>query len=87
MKRLVPMLRADLRLAEAYRHVPGEPLDLPVTVFGGLQDANATPEQLRSWKEVTRGPVRVHVLPGGHFFLKDSEVELLRILGGELGAA
>jgi medium-chain acyl-[acyl-carrier-protein] hydrolase len=81
---LLPMLRADFELFETYRHVPEPSLELPITVFGGLQDRVVAHEDLRAWKDVTRGGFGVHMLPGGHFFLQDSEVELLRIIGREL---
>lgn len=69
----LPIVRADLTLCETYRMVPGNRLDCPLTAFGGRQDTMVGAGELQAWGDVTSGPFEIHLLPGGHFFLDDSE--------------
>lgn len=70
---LLPVLRADFRLAETYRHVSGPPLAHPITVFGGLHDAAIQPHALEAWQRHTQDRCVVRLLAGDHFFIHDYE--------------
>ena len=50
---LLPMIRADLKLDEAYHYENSEPLNCPITVFGGLDDPETTNESLEAWERHT----------------------------------
>jgi len=86
MELVEPMLRADFHLNETYRHRPGPLLGCPITAFGGIDDGDVPRARLEPWDEVTRGPFRLRMLPGGHFFLHEAEgraellAEIARIL-------
>jgi medium-chain acyl-[acyl-carrier-protein] hydrolase len=84
MNLFVPILRADFTLLESYRFPPGEPLDQPITVFGGAHDPVTTADDLRAWRDMTRGPFDLHVIAGGHFFVQESEAEVLRIVANQM---
>lgn len=85
MDLLEPLLRADFAVSETYRYTPlDEPLPLPLTVLGGVQDEDVPPEDLEPWRLETRGPFQKHLLPGGHFFLHDLRDEVLRIVSREV---
>lgn len=64
----LPILRADLRAVETYRHVPCPPDDWPLMVYGGMDDRSVAPADLDEWARYTNGPFRVQTLPGDHFF-------------------
>jgi medium-chain acyl-[acyl-carrier-protein] hydrolase len=64
---LLPPLRADLALVEAYTVDPGDQVTCPVTAFGGADDVSYS-GSLQSWKDCTRGRFRVRIFPGGHFY-------------------
>ncbi|HVN52767.1 MAG TPA: alpha/beta fold hydrolase [Anaerolineaceae bacterium] len=81
---LLPILRADFSVCDNYQFVPGEPLNTPMTVIGGLQDPFVSNEDLRAWKEHTRGSFQVSFLPGDHFFLKADASRLLERLARDL---
>jgi medium-chain acyl-[acyl-carrier-protein] hydrolase len=68
MEVLLPILRADIAMVESYRFHEGEPLDCPITVLAGSQDASVNWDQLLAWNRQTRGPFKVQILPGGHFY-------------------
>lgn len=71
MDLLTPILRADFSVCETYAHAPGECLDVPLTVFGGSDDAETTPEELEGWRQHSRAFSTLRVFPGHHFFLHD----------------
>ena len=55
-------------------------MEAPILVMGGDVDPRCPPEQLPEWDRYTTGKLQVHVMPGGHFFLKDKEGEFLKYL-------
>ncbi|HET6694524.1 MAG TPA: alpha/beta fold hydrolase [Pedococcus sp.] len=80
----LPTLRADLAVNETYRHVPGPPLDLPVTAFGGDRDPKVAVAELHAWRRTTRAGFRASLLPGDHFFVARNRDLLLKELGVDL---
>jgi len=51
MKLMLPMVRADFALCETYVYSAEAPLDCPITVFGGEQDAHVSLASLSAWRE------------------------------------
>lgn len=68
MRMYLPLLRADLRLAETYTREPGPPLLLPVAVFAGRQDQLTDDRGLIAWSRETTGTFELTLVAGGHFF-------------------
>ena len=64
----LPILRADIAVVESYCFREDEPLDCPITVFAGMNDATVSWDQSLAWKRQTRQRFAMQVLPGGHFF-------------------
>ena len=81
---MLPTLRSDCTLTETYVLRPEAPLSCPVSAFGGLQDTEVPPEDVRAWSRHTTGPFRVHLLPGDHFFINSARPDLLRLVASEL---
>jgi medium-chain acyl-[acyl-carrier-protein] hydrolase len=77
MELMLPLLRADFSVVETYVYRPGVPPDCPLTVFGGLRDAEVSREQLEAWREQTAGEFTLRMLPGDHFFLNEPQSQLL----------
>jgi surfactin synthase thioesterase subunit len=69
---LLPILRDDFSVCESYHHTPSAPLACPLSVFGGLDDADVPIADLEAWRECTTGRFRLRVLPGDHFFVHSS---------------
>lgn len=84
MQVMLPLLRADLTIAETYVCTPEPPLDCPISVYGGLHDEDVTREDLEGWAEHTTGSFALRMLEGDHFFLNTSQPLLLRTLSQEL---
>lgn len=77
------VLRADFTLTEDYHYRAAGPLACPVTAFGGSHDLEVGAGQLQAWSLETACRFTLHTLPGGHFFLHSSQVELLSLIGVE----
>lgn len=75
----LPLLRADMTVNETYHHVPGPPLPIPLTVFGGVDDPRAEPAELAAWQELSADAALV-TYPGGHFYLDDHVPEILEVV-------
>jgi len=81
---LVPVLRADFQLFETYVYQPDEPLDCPISAFGGLSDVEVSQEDLAAWRRQTRGLFTFRMLPGNHFFIQSARAQLLQALSLDL---
>jgi surfactin synthase thioesterase subunit len=81
----IPLLKADIEMVETYRWRPEEPLDCPISVFGGRLDRIAEPD-LRAWQQQTRQPVFVQMFEGSHFFMQTAQADLLKVIGHQLSA-
>ena len=68
MDLLLPAVRADFELSETYVYRQGDALPCGITCFGGHEDAEATPEELRGWAVHTTSSFELHILEGNHFF-------------------
>lgn len=80
----LPILRADLRLADHYRFHAGAPLTCPITAIVGSQDTSVTLADAQRWADHTIGPFEAHVLPGGHFYLAERPGPIVAILAEAL---
>ncbi len=81
---LLPVLRADVALMEDFAIGDEAPLNIPVTVFGGRDDAAAPRERLLGWSALTSGDFAIRLFAGGHMYIRDS-APLFDALRDELG--
>ncbi|MFF2625140.1 thioesterase II family protein [Kitasatospora griseola] len=86
MELMLPTLRADFSVLETYHYRPEPPLTVPMTVFGGTADPSVRPQALHGWRTQTSARARLEMLPGDHFFLHASVVEILGAVAGALDA-
>jgi len=88
LRAVLPALRADFRLYEAYAPEPGRaPLPLKITALGGAEDATFPVEALSSWREETTCVFDgIETFPGGHFFIDAHRAEVLDAVVGRLEA-
>lgn len=84
MQLLMPIVRADLAIDEVYVCTSEAPLECPITVFGGLQDPETSPDILEAWKQHTNTFFSLQMFPGDHFFLNTSQSLLLQSLSTKL---
>lgn len=84
MELFLPALRADFAVLETYLYAAQEPLNCPISVFGGLQDSKASQEQLAAWHDQTRSEFTLQMLPGNHFFLDELRQILVQAILSKL---
>lgn len=72
MKMLLKRLRADFKIIDDYRYVEQLPLDIPLTIFGGVNDSSVSRDQLQQWSIHSRGLVNVEMVKGNHFFVYEN---------------
>jgi len=69
----LPLLRADMRLAERYQHEPGPVLACPVLAVAGRRDLMTDPAGVLAWHRATTGTCELAFVDGGHFFVGDEQ--------------
>lgn len=69
MQMLLPVLRADFAIYETYAYAAEEPLSIPISAYGGLQDFRASREAVEAWKLQTSEKCIIRMYPGDHFFI------------------
>ncbi|MFF4247979.1 thioesterase II family protein [Streptomyces sp. NPDC001822] len=72
-----PLIRTDLRLVETWRSDATDPLDVPLSVFGGRHDEFAPPDRLTPWADRTTTYLGTRLFDGGHFHLSAGSEPLL----------
>ncbi len=84
MHLMTPLLRADFSVCQTYNYTLEEPLDCPITAFGGLQDYEVTRDMLEGWREHTKLAFRLRMLQGDHFFINSATNVILGAVAQEL---
>ena len=74
----LPLLRADFNIADTYSRECGSKLDVPFTVFGGRDDTDARPDELRSWESHFTGTAGIRLFDGNHFFIESHREAVAR---------
>jgi medium-chain acyl-[acyl-carrier-protein] hydrolase len=77
MEIFLPILRADFEMTENYVYKEEAPLECPFTAFGGLSDPKVSRDRIVAWRMHTSVNFGVHFFPGGHFFIQDSQPQIL----------
>lgn len=78
MEMMSPMLRADFQIYERYDYKNEQSLACPITAYGGALDRTVSESELAGWSEQTSSTFQLRMLPGGHFFLQDSQDLLIQ---------
>jgi medium-chain acyl-[acyl-carrier-protein] hydrolase len=86
MDLLLPVVRADLALHEAYRLPEAVPAPCPITAFGATADVRVPLEQARAWEAFSGGAFRFITIEGGHFFLTSAADVVFREIMSDLAA-
>lgn len=81
---MLPVVRSDFTLLETYQYKPEEPLDCPITAFGGAQDPRTTRNGLEGWRLQTAKSFDLIMMQGDHFFLDSARSLLLDVISRKL---
>ncbi|WP_330230955.1 alpha/beta fold hydrolase [Nocardia sp. NBC_00508] len=74
---ILPPLRSDLRLLDAYRPVTLTSLQAGFVAFGGQADQTCPVADLHAWTAATTGDLEIRTFPGGHHYLVAAEAEVV----------
>jgi medium-chain acyl-[acyl-carrier-protein] hydrolase len=77
-------LKAQYLLFKNYSRSNEQPLNCPITVFGGMQDRVVTRDYLSSWRWQTNSTFKLQMLPGNHFFLLSDLDVLLPMISEDI---
>ncbi|WP_432746071.1 alpha/beta fold hydrolase [Streptomyces sp. JH002] len=77
---LLPTLRADVEMHEAYRPSTLDPLPVPITALRGAEDQLVPRAQAAAWREVTAAGFDLHEPAGGHMYLVDGAASLVSLI-------
>lgn len=81
---VLPSIRADYELVDAYGPRAYLPLPVPVLAYAGDADPVTTVADVRAWSSATSREFGCRVFHGGHFFLDEHRGELIDDLAGHL---
>jgi medium-chain acyl-[acyl-carrier-protein] hydrolase len=84
IRMLMPALRADFELNEAYRVLPGPRLTCPLIAYMGTDDPEVDAAELLAWHEESAGEFTMRVFPGGHFYLMGGRTDVSSALRQDL---
>jgi medium-chain acyl-[acyl-carrier-protein] hydrolase len=83
---LLPVMRADLEVCEAYHHAHEAALPVPITTLGGLSDPSVSVEEMRAWQHLTSAGFEAKFFPGGHFYLHTARDDVIAALLARLSS-
>ncbi len=69
---LLPVMRADVGMAEKYQYHKREPLTQDIYIFGGEDDILLTKEGLDAWGQETDKHATKVLFPGDHFYFREN---------------
>jgi surfactin synthase thioesterase subunit len=83
MQLVLPLLRADFQIAEAY--VSDKiVLNCPIAILAGTEDVSVDHTHLECWKELTPFACEIQYIPGDHFFIEKSKHLVFHILSEKI---
>jgi len=77
---LLPVLRADVEMHEAYLGTPGVRLDAPLFSIRGADDDLVSAAEAAEWADATTGAFRAVEVPGDHMYVADDPLALVRLV-------
>jgi len=84
---IMPVLRADLEMAERYAYGSAGPLDVPLTVLRGDRDAFVARAETTGWAAETTVGTEFAELPGDHMYVVDNAAAVLDLVRAAVGRA
>jgi surfactin synthase thioesterase subunit len=81
---MLPGIRADFSVLETYVFETGEPLECPISAFGGYHDSEATEADVAAWRGYTNNTFTLRMIPGGHFFVMSHQPQILQAIEEDL---
>ena len=80
MDLLLPVVKADFEVVDAYVYHAQSPLPLPITILGGQEDPEVSLEELLPWQKQTSSEFSSHTFRGDHFFIQPERLSVLHLI-------
>jgi surfactin synthase thioesterase subunit len=80
----LPVIRSDLMAHSRYRSGADSAVSCPIIALMGAADPLTNSPDVQAWQRHTSSTMRVHTLPGGHFFTNENTKEVVDVLRGVL---
>lgn len=77
---ILPVLRADVTMHESYRAEGSRSVRAPITVLRGKKDELVSRAAVAGWSGATSSSVSFEEIDGGHMYLADRGVEVVRLV-------
>ena len=77
MELMLPMLRADFSMSDAFREDDPPPLPVPLLAFAAAEDTEATEAEVTGWERLAGAGFARRTMPGGHFFLHEHRASIV----------
>jgi surfactin synthase thioesterase subunit len=84
---LLPILRADQEMYEAYRRTALEPRDVAIVTFRGAADTLVSADDVAQWQLASTRPLWQFEFEGGHMYHAEEPTGVLRVLTEVLSCA
>ena len=81
---MLPIIRAEFRMANNYVFEREPPFDIPITCFYGKDDTYVTRDQALGWGRFTDSRFRAHIRAGAHFGVIDDMHFITETINREL---
>ncbi len=85
MRLLSATIQCDLRMVEMYTHTPTTPLPCPILAISATEDTKVTRSDVSDWRHYTTNSFTMRTFPGNHFYLREQDAALIRLLESKLG--
>jgi medium-chain acyl-[acyl-carrier-protein] hydrolase len=81
---MLPAIRADFEIMDTYVYSDAAPLVCPILGMLGAADTEVDLVSLQAWAEHTTDGFNIEIFPGDHFYLYQSQAQVLQLLGKAL---
>jgi surfactin synthase thioesterase subunit len=81
---LLPMVKSEFAMSEAYRGSSTQMLACPVLAMGSTEDIWLDDNSLNLWSYVTSGQFQTKWFGGDHFFLRSHQADLVSFISDQL---
>jgi epothilone polyketide synthase C len=85
LRRLIlPVIRAEFRMATNYQFVREPPWEIPITCFAAKGDPYVSRKHALGWGRFTNSRLQVHIREGAHFAVVDDMAFIHEVINREL---
>jgi surfactin synthase thioesterase subunit len=84
LRALLPIVRADVAMAESYRYVPGTPLRCPVIACDAAADPQASRSDVEGWQRETTGRFSIQRFGGDRSYIQREQEALTALIRSHL---